>query len=225
MTILIPARWRLLAGLWALLVAFATAQGVVAGLTVIAYGAQTLDLASGRTVLVDGGEIRDTSTDVRIEAPWISFLEGVEILAADAMVRGLVGLVTAPELRIDLTDRSLVAAGGVEWLRHALAIRADTLYYDHDRAVVGAVGDIRSPNPAFEGVALWIDLASQRALLLGPYTFQDGPLTLSGAAESSLQLNLFLRDGEEVLTVTNVVDPDLHEVLVAAQTRWLVGQR
>jgi hypothetical protein len=220
-----PARRHPFAGLFVVLVGFAFAQGVVADLTVVAYGAQTLDLASGRTVLIDGGEIREASTDVRIVATWISFLEGVEILAEEAVLRGVVGEVTAPELRIDLADRSLVAFGGVAWLRNALEIRADTLFYDHDRAVVGAIGEIRSANPTFEGVALWIDLASQRALLLGPYTFQDGPLTLSGVEESALQLNLLVRDGEEVLTVTNLVDPDLRLVLAAAEARLIAGLR
>ncbi|MDF1524212.1 MAG: hypothetical protein P1P87_15525, partial [Trueperaceae bacterium] len=44
------------------------AQEAVAELTVTAFGAQRFDLATGRTVLEDGGEVVDRSSGVRLTA-------------------------------------------------------------------------------------------------------------------------------------------------------------
>lgn len=207
----------------ALLISSAFGQGGVAGLSVVSYGPQTLDLASGRTVLIAGGEIRDAVTGVIIDAAWISYIEGVEILAEAATVRGTVGLITAPVLRIDLLNGTLMADGGVRWQRDALETRAVALFYDETEALVGLLGGIVSVAPNFVGVALWIELSSQRALLVGPYRYQEGVLSLAGEEGSALQLDILERDGSEVFLVTSAVASDLLEAVARVQARVPAG--
>lgn len=193
-------RRRLLAALCALLGAAApiAAQGAPAGvadaaavadLSIVAYGAQRLDLASGRTVLEDGGEVVDRRSGVRLTAAWIAYAEGVDLLARDVRLAGDLGTVAADEVTIDLASGRLAATGGVRWSREGLEVRGDALWFDAAEAVAGLLGGVVADEPAAAAAEAWVDLQDGRALLIGPYRYADGPLVLTGDADARLQLD------------------------------------
>jgi hypothetical protein len=192
-----PSIWRRLARsarLWLALVAVAASaasgRGSTAELTVTAFGRQQLDLASGRTVLVDGGEVVDRRSGVRLEAAWVSYVEGVDLVARDVRLEGDVGRVSAPDVAIDLVLGRLWATGGVAWVREGLEVRGDELRFDAEAGIAGLVGDVVAVAPEASAAEAWVEVAGGRVLLLGPYRFVDGPIVLGGEAGSALQLDV-----------------------------------
>lgn len=172
-----------------LLAALAAAQAPVAELTVTAYGAQRFDLASGRTVLVDGGEVTDRATGVRLRADWIAYVEGQRLEARSATVDGLLGVVRAPAVAIDLVAGQVLASGGVTLERGSLVATAARLGYDAATGLAWLAGDVLARTPDAAAAEAWIDVRDGRLLLVGPYRFADGPFTLAGGADARLQLD------------------------------------
>jgi hypothetical protein len=168
----------------------ALGRAPAAELTVTAFGRQQFDLASGRTVLLDGGALVDRRSGVRMEAAWVSYAEGVDILARDARLAGDLGQVEATEVAIDLVGGRLWAAGGVVWTREGFEVRGDALRFDVEAGIAGLVGDVVATSPQAAAAEAWVEIAGGRVLLLGPYRFVDGPFVLRGEAGSALQLDL-----------------------------------
>jgi hypothetical protein len=191
----------------------------LAELTVIAYGAQTLDFASGRTTLLDGGEIRVAAADLSIEAPWISFLEGSEIDAQRAVLQGGLGTLTAERWHLNLSDRLLTASDGVRWVWEGVDVQAERLFFDSMENAALLFGEVMSLSPRFEAAGLWIDFAAQRLLLVGPYRYEDGLFELRGGEESALQLDLVNDEGESSFTASSTIAADLLRVVAAAEAR------
>jgi hypothetical protein len=138
-----PHRVPRRAWIWLLALALVAAPGfgrdLAAELTVTAFGRQRFDLASGRTVLVDGGVVVDRRSGVRMEADWVSYAEGVDIVARGVRLDGGLGRVAAPELAIDLVRGRLWASGGVVWTRDGLEVRGDALRFDVESGIAGLV--------------------------------------------------------------------------------------
>jgi hypothetical protein len=203
-----PLRRRWLCLLLALLVAQpAGGQAVVAELSVTAFGRQRLELSSGRTVLEDGGEIVDLGSGVRLVADWISYAEGVDVVARGARLEGDLGLVVAPEALIDLERGRLAATGGVRWTRDGLAVAGRELRFDARAGVAWLVGDVVASSPAAAASEVWVDVASGRVLLLGPYRYAEGVLVLSGAEGSALQLDAVATEGGTLYDARTEVEP------------------
>jgi len=202
----------------------ALAQPPVAELTVIAYGAQRVDLASGRTVLEDGGELVERRSGVRLTAAWIGYLEGVEVVAREVRFEGDFGRVEAGELVIDLVNVHLWADGGVVLQHEALALAATSLWLAVDSGVVGLVGEVEALVPEASASEAWIELATGRVLLLGPYRFADGPLVLTGNVDAILQLDAVeLVDGV-AYDARSTVDDALAQVVTRARDQLRAGR-
>jgi hypothetical protein len=165
------------------------ARSSLAELAVTAAGRQQFDLASGRTTLLDGGVVVDRRSGVRLEAAWVSYVDGVDIVARDAQLEGAVGTVSAAEVTIDLVRGRLWATGGVVWAREGLEVRGDELRFDVEAGIGGLVGEVVATEPAAEAAEVWIDVVGGRVLLLGPYRYAAGPIVLTGEAGSALQLD------------------------------------
>jgi len=184
-----PRPWLALA-LAALVALPAWGQSTIAELSVTAFGRQRLDLASGRTLLEDGGELVDRRTGVRLVAAWIAYAEGVDVAARGATLDGALGRVDAAEVRVDLAAGRLVASGDVVWSRDGLEVRGDELRYDAEAGVAWLSGDVVAAAPDAAAAEVWVELASGRVLLVGPYRYAEGPLQLTGGAGSALQLDV-----------------------------------
>jgi hypothetical protein len=207
---------------WAtlLVVAAAWAQAGVAELEALAYGRQRIDLASGRTILEDGGELIERGSGVRLVAAWIAYAEGVEVSARDVTIEGELGHVAAPRLTMDLVAGRLTASGGVAWRREGLQVSGETLWFDVDAGVVGLLGGVEAVEPDASAAEAWIELASRRVLLLGPYAYADGPLVLRGGQGAALQLDASDADEGVVYDASTAVDADLLAAVAAARVAW-----
>lgn len=160
-----------------------------AELTVTAYGRQTFDLASGRTVLDDGGEVVDRRSGVRLVAAWVSYAEGVEVVAREVSFEGDLGRVSAPEATIDLQRGRVWAGGGVRWERDGFEVRGRELRFDAEAGIVGLLGEVVATSPDASAAEAWVEIVGGRVLLLGPYRYADGPIVLRGEAGRALQLD------------------------------------
>lgn len=168
-----------------------------AELSVTAHGSQRLDLATGYTELPDGGTVVDRGSGVRLEAPWLRYLEGERLEARDALARGPFGHVSAPRLTLDLAGQELHAEGGVVIETEQGAIAAEAVRFEAGAGWLLAYGGVRSEVPALEAEAVWYEADGGRLLVLPPYRYQDGPLTLQADADGApLQLTpAFEADG------------------------------
>jgi hypothetical protein len=176
---------------WTIVVAaLALARESTAELTVTAYGRQTLDLATGRTVLDDGGEVIDRRSGVRLVAGWASYAEGIEVVAREVSFEGDLGRVTAPEAKIDLMRGRVWAGGGVLWERDGLEVRGNELRFDAEAGIVGLLGEVVATSPDASAAEAWVEIVGGRVLLLGPYRFADGAIELRGDAGRALQLDI-----------------------------------
>jgi hypothetical protein len=193
---------------WAIVVAaFALARDTAAELTVTAHGRQTLDLASGRTVLDDGGEVVDRRSGVRLLARWISYAEGIEVLAREVSFDGELGRVSAPEATIDLLRGRVWAGGGVLWERDGLEVRGDELRFDAEARIVGLLGEVVATSPDASAAEAWVEIVGGRVLLLGPYRYANGPIVLRGGAGSALQLDVVETDAGPNYDARTDVEP------------------
>jgi hypothetical protein len=201
-------------------VASAWAQSGVAELEVEAYGRQRIDLATGRTILEDGGELIERGSGVRLVASWIAYAEGVDVAARDARIEGELGRVDAPRVAIDLGLGRLTASGGVVWRRAGLEVSGERLWFDAGTAVVGLLGGIEAREPDASAAEVWIDLASGRVLLVGPYRYADGPLVLRGGEDGALQLDAVETDDGIVYDANTVVDEHWLAAVAALREAW-----
>lgn len=191
----------------------------LAELTVTAFGAQRLDLATGFTELPDGGIVVDQGSGVRLEAPWLRYSEGERLEASQAVVTGPFGSMEAAEVVLDLALRRLVVEGGVTLRVDGAAVRARSLRFDADDGWLWARGDVAGDEPSFETPLLGYDTRSGRIVLAAPYAYRDGPVSLSAAADgAALQLTPE-RDGARAIVgydASTSLDPDVAERLAAA---------
>jgi hypothetical protein len=199
---------------WSILVAAsALARDAAAELTVTAYGRQTFDLASGRTVLDDGGEVVDRRSGVRLIAAWVAYAEGVEVQAREASFEAELGRGSAPKATIDLLRGRVWAGGGVLWEYDGLVVRGHELRFDADAGIVGLLGDVVATSPDISAAEAWVEIASGRVLLLGPYRFADGAIVLSGGEGRALQLDVIVHDGRVEYDASTDVEPIWREAV------------
>lgn len=177
-----------------------SAADPIADLTVRAFGAQHLDLASGFTELLDGGEVVDRSSGVRLVAPWLRYSDLV-LEAREAVVEGAFGRLYAERVAMDLSAGVVAADGGVLLERDgAPRLRAERVDYIAGDGWAVARGDVEGEAPGFTAAAVWADLREGRVLLVAPYRYQDGPFTLrSDVAGTHLQLTPIVSDAGAVI--------------------------
>lgn len=194
---------------------FAWAQAPVAELTVVAYGAQRFDLATGRTVLDEGGEVIDRASGVRMTASWIAYVEGASLEAREATIDGDLGRVRAARVVIDLALGRVRAEGDLEFERPGIRARADRLGLDGPAGLAWLAGGVVAELPDAAAEAVWIDVADGRVVLVGPYRYVDGPFELEGGDGSRLQLDPIVVDDAAGYDARTDVEADLVERIAA----------
>lgn len=158
-----------------------------AALSVRPNGPEELDLATGITTLPEGGEIVYRTEGVTLTGSYIRFLEGDFIEVRGALVTGTFGVLEAPELRFEIEPQRLVAQDAT-FVSEAVELRAATAELELERGVAVLSGGVTSTDPELGGERALVDLTGQQALLVGPYTFKDGPVALRGDAGELLAL-------------------------------------
>ena len=160
-----------------------------AALTIRPSGPENLDLATGVTTLPQGGEIGYRAEDVTLKGTFIRYLEGDFVEVRGATVTGDFGTLRAPQLRFDVGAQTLRAEGGATFMGEALALTADTLSLNLKDDVALLEGNVTSKTPELTAERVLVDLSGSQGLLVGPYTYQDGPVGLTGAAGKQLALS------------------------------------
>jgi hypothetical protein len=193
----------------------AVAQGPVAELTVVAYGAQRFDLATGRTVLDGGGEVTDRASGVRMTAAWIAYVDGASLEAREAVIDGDLGRVRADRVEIDLAVGRVRAEGGLAFERPGIRARAERLGLDGPAGLAWLAGGVVADLPEASADAVWIDVETGRLVLIGPYRYADGPLVLEGDVGARLQLDPVAVDDAVGYDARTDVAADLVERIAA----------
>ncbi len=160
-----------------------------AALTIRPDGPEELDLTTGVTTLPRGGEIVYRNEGVTLRGSFIRYLEGDFIEVEEASVKGDFGTMRAPRLRFDVAAQTLAAEGGAAFSGDALELSADTLSLNLGDDVAVLVGNVKSTDPEFSSQSAFVDLAQPQGLLVGPYSYQDGPIGLTGVAGKLLALS------------------------------------
>jgi hypothetical protein len=177
-----------------LLLAFVAAAGNMpaasfASLVITANGDEEFDFSTGITTLPDGGSISDRQSGIVIEAEFIRYQVDVFIEASGATVQGSFGTIHAETLEIDLPESRLTASGALQLQGLALNVSGQELSYFADSGVVDVRGGVEASEPEFSAERVLHDTRSGSLLLLGPYRYDDGFLTLN-ASSATAQLEL-----------------------------------
>ncbi len=178
-----------------------------AALQITPYGDQTVDLATGVTTLPQGGEIVDAESGVTLSGSLVTYKESDYVEVTDGEVAGEFGSLAAPTVRLDTNAQTLEATGGVTFKGEDLALRSDTLTLHLADEVAVAAGSLSSETPALQAAALLVDLQQNAALVVGPYLYQSGPLTLQ--SETKDFLSLTWGADETDFEASTTVDPAL----------------
>lgn len=159
-----------------------------AALTIRPNGPEELDLTTGVTTLPQGGTVAYKAEGVTLSGTFIRYLEGQFIEVEEATVQGTFGTLTAPSLRFDVAAQRLEAAQGAHFEGEALRLGADKLSLNLTDDVATLSGNVSSQNPELTSQTALVDTTGSQALLLGPYSFQNGPVSLTGDAGKRLAL-------------------------------------
>lgn len=210
--------WRLpLVVLVGLLVPFACAQPSpseegtgIARLEVIPAGVQTFDLVTGETVLPDGGTIRDRVTGLALQASAIRLQEGAYIEAENVTADRQGVTFEAPSLVVDLDRLVATMPAGVTFRGEGLDVQAARADIDFEAEVVRFDAPV-AERPSFEARILLLDLVAGNAVLMGPYAYAEGIVTLRDEREEAmLQLTVVMQeDGTRTYRTSSVVDDAL----------------
>ena len=188
MTLLLLALMLPLTTVWGLSVGTAQSTGQdFAALSVRPNGPEEFDLATGITTLPEGGEISYRAQDVTLVGDYIRFLEGDFIEVRGATVTGTFGVLEAPELRFEVEPQRLLARDAT-FVGEAVELSAATAELELKEDVAVLSGGVTSTEPLLSSERALVDLTGQQALLVGPYTFEDGPVALRGDAGKLLAL-------------------------------------
>ncbi len=188
----------------------AAAAEPFAALTVTATGRQLFDITTGVTTLPDGGIISDQTTGVAVTAKFVEYIAGTFVRAEQVEVVGDFGVVTTPELYLDLVEGKLEAGGGLELVRDGLAMRAEALIYDANRQIAVFSGGVVATGPRFETDRLYLDVSTGDVILDGRYLFEDTLFTMESPEEGGqLELIFSLRDDVPIYDVATEVRPEL----------------
>lgn len=195
---------------------FALAQAeTFAALTIHPFGAQRLDIVTGVTTLVDGGEIIVADSGVTLQAAFIRYVEGDFIETAEAEVSGRFGTLKAQALRIDLSEQLIIADQTFLITPDGLELRADRLELYLEKNIALLTGEVTSAVPAFSAAELAVVLSEQRALLVSPYRYEDGLFVLQQQASGEfLQLTQQNGEGQDaVFDASTTINEDLLALL------------
>ncbi len=188
----------------------ARAADPFAALTVTAHGRQQYDIATGVTVMPDGGTITDLTTGVSLVAAHVEYLAGSYVKARLATVDGDFGRVSAAQLHVDLKAGVLEASGDLSLARDGMTVTAASLRYDSRSQVAVFTGGVHATDPAFQADRLLLDVISGDVLLDGRYVFQGDLFTMtSPEGGGQLELRYVMAEGGPTYDAATEVRPEL----------------
>jgi hypothetical protein len=161
-----------------------------AGFEVRPRGNSELDVGTGIYTLPTGGTITDHKSGLVLEARYIQYRDGDFIKAQGATLKAREGEFAATSLEY-LQKPDTLRMNGVRFSSKefkALTAQQGLLLKEE---VLVLKGEVRSSDPALEASTLIVDTAKDQALVLGVFTYRDGPTTLRGNRPDSTLLLTF----------------------------------
>ncbi len=183
-----------------------------AALTIRPKGSEAFDLATGITTLAEGGTVSYKDEGVTLEGGSIRYKEGDFIEVEEASVMGSFGTLRAPAIRFDVASQTLRATEGVAFTGDALELSADTIELNLNDDVAVLQGRVSSTSPELTSETVLADTQGAQAVLVGPYTYQSGPVVLRGNVGKTLAL-IWNKAGE--VSASSTLSPDVQERFAA----------
>lgn len=188
----------------------AAANEPFAALSVTATGAQTFDITTGITTLPDGGVISDQTLGVIVTAQFVEYVAGEYVRAEMVEAVGQFGVLTSPELYLNITEGTLEVGGGLDLVRDGLTLRGEALVYDAVRQIVVFSGGVIATGPTFETDRLYLDVTTGDVLLDGRFVYQDELFVMESPEEGGrLELKFSLVDDQPIYDAATEVRPEL----------------
>jgi hypothetical protein len=184
-----------------------------AGLTVVAFGDQEVDLLTGITTLPDGGQIIDQESGVTLTAQMLRYREGDFIEAEGVDLSGNFGKAKSNRIHVDLAEGTLEANGEVRFEREDFALDAESLFYRPAAGVVRFGGPVEGSGIEFEAAAAVLDTTTGTVLLAAPYRYEDALFELSSERKGALLSLTPAPESPGSLVASSQVDPQLLERL------------
>lgn len=181
-----------------------------AALSVTPTGRQVFDITTGVTTLPDGGVISDQSVGVTVTAQFVEYVAGMYVRAEKVEAVGEFGVLTSPELYLNLEEGTLQVGGGLDLVRHGLVLRGEALIYDAGRQIVVFSGGVIATGPTFETDRLYLDVTTGDVLLDGRFVFHDDLFVMESPEEGGrLELRFSLVDDQPIYDAATEVRPEL----------------
>ena len=168
---------------------FALAQGL-SGFSVEPTGDLETDLGTGINTLPQGGNIVDSTLDIKLKAKWIQYRDGDFYKAKNATFTSDDGNFSAAALDYNSKNETL----SLTTLRYSskdLTGLSANKGFKHGDGILVLSGSVASSSPIIKANDIVIDTKTNKAVIFGPFTYQNGKVTLKGIKDTSTLLLTF----------------------------------
>ncbi|MFN4074222.1 MAG: hypothetical protein ACK4G4_12525, partial [Thermus sp.] len=143
-----------------------------AAFSVEPFGTQRVNLDTGVTTLPQGGILVETTNGVRIEAQYIEYKPASFILAKEAELLIKEILVRGRELNLDLVSQKISIKSFLLKKGPFANLSADEAYLFAEESILLMRGNITLVSPELHANLAVINLRTQQALIIGPFSYQ-----------------------------------------------------
>jgi hypothetical protein len=179
-----------------------------AALTLKPNGEPLMDITTNISTWPQGGTIIDKSRGITLNAGFIEFQNDVYIKAQNVQAEGFFGLLNTPELYLDGATNVITATGGITLSQNGLTLTASQLSLYLTTGVAVLSGNVNNDAPSFQAATLVLKIGAGYGLLVSPFNYQDGPISLSKAeAGNRIQLNQ-TKEADDSFTYNISATPD-----------------
>lgn len=173
-----------------------------ASFSVEPFGAQRFNLDTGVTVLPQGGVLTDNQNGLRLRTAYAEYKEGSFIRAREAELISGKEVFRAQTLEQDIPKQEARFTGLTFSNPDFQGLKADRALALFEPELVVLKGQVTAQKPKLSAETLVVDLKARQALILGPFTYQEGRATLKGQRPDS---RLYLRfQGGQVQATTRI---------------------
>ncbi len=142
-------------------------------------GEAVYDADTGYTTLSNGGVVRDRDSALTITGDFIRYQEETFVQVSGATAEGEFGSLETSELYFDRVADTIRGSQGASFNTENLTLSGEEFFIYLSENVALLQGEVAGTSPEFSSTALVVDVDLEEALLVGPYRYQDGAVTLS----------------------------------------------
>jgi len=200
-----------------LLIALFLMAAKFAALSIEPYGDSVYDLASGITILPQGGVIHDNENNLSIDASYIEYKDSEYIKAKKARLQAEGVRFAAAELEyLPASDEARLAGGLSFDTEDIKGLEAQNGWIFLKDGVAVLQGEVVAKDPEFSSSMLVADYRQGRVLLLAPYKYKDeqmGVVLTGKNPKKPLYIEFHKETGR--ITASSKAPPEVVERLLA----------